>query len=83
VSEPQTCLTWPEVDAALDRIEEGDAAELAKLFLLLEGSPVSPSGPDGRWGRITITSFSRRAGVARHRLDKWVQAERLLTRESA
>lgn len=68
----ETCR-WAEIDEALDLIEEGDVATLVRLFRWCEGMPVEPDGPDGRWGRVNATSFSRRAGIARHRFIKWLE----------
>lgn len=76
-------VTWADVDADLDKVEEGDIEGLVAVFQTFNGLPMSPSQDSGKWTRVSVSSFSRHIGMPRHKFNKLVIMARLNEKETA
>lgn len=76
-------LTWAEVEAAMDAVEDGDKAGVASVFWTFEGRTLDVR--DGRGARqtVNIASFCAHFKLYRNTFRNWLRKYRYLIEPSA
>lgn len=79
----QNFLTWAEVEAAMDAVEDGDQAGVASVFWTFEGRALDQL--DGRGARqtVNVASFCGHFGIYRNTLRRWLAKHRHIIEPSA
>lgn len=82
-AEAMPIVTWANIDAELDQVEEGDTDGVVAVFQKFNGMPMAPSQEGDKWTRVSVSSFSRHIGMPRHTFNKLVVMYRHREKETA